>query len=84
MADLQAFYRDEHFGYMQVRAKSKEKIRFPVPSELAKPKIFVNSQTTAEIQEKNNLGVQINMGSKKDQACLLIRYEISKQQEHTS
>jgi len=78
MSELQAFSRNGNEGFFIVTAKSKERIHFPVPSDLPTPQVWINAGSeNASILNKNNMGVQIVMPKTNDTVEIKIRYEIS-------
>lgn len=79
MAELKAFIRQGKEGLCIFNVKNKDKLDFPVPSEISDPKIIINAgkeQTT--IIQKNNLGLRINLPKAKGETEIKLIYQISK------
>ena len=79
MAELKAFIRQGNEGYCIFKVKNKDKVDFPVPSDIADPKVLINAgkeQTT--IIQKNNLGLRIGLPKTKDEVEIRINYQITK------
>ena len=76
MATLISYSTVEDYGYMKVRAKSGEQIRFPQPSKLSDPKIFLNAgKSHASVIRKNNINFTVK--TKNDEELdLLVRYQL--------
>jgi hypothetical protein len=76
MATVISFNTVDGYGVMKVWAKSGEKIRFPQPSKVADPQVFVNANgKRVSVIRKSNIGFTVKTEKDKEME-IFARYQI--------